>query len=105
MNLDAAATQSRRNLKPNKTRTKNDCPARRLCACNDGTAIRKRAKGMNVRLVAPGDPETNWLGPGRKQQSIIRNTLSVRERDFARTRIEADNVRRKSQVDCVFRIE
>ena len=57
---------------------------------------------MNVRLVGPGDPETNWFSSGRKQQSIIRNTLSVRERDFARTRIEAGNLRREPQVDCVF---
>lgn len=29
MNLDAAATQGSRNFKPDKTCTKNDCPARR----------------------------------------------------------------------------
>ena len=60
---------------------------------------------MNVRLVAPGNPETNRLSSSRKQQSIIRNGVSIRERYLPRSWINAGNLRGESQVDCVFRIE
>ena len=79
MNFDAAATQSCRNLKPDKACTKNDCLARRLCACDDGTAIRKRTKRMNVRPDCPRGSRDEPAQP-RWQAAIDHTEYSARPR-------------------------
>ena len=60
---------------------------------------------MNVGLVAPGNPKTNRLSSSRKQQSIVRNGVPIRERYLPRSLINAGNLRGESQVNGVFRIE
>ena len=84
MDFDATAAQSCRHLKPDEACTKDDRFARRLRARDDGTAIRKRAKRMNVGLIAPGNPKTNRLSSSRKQQPIVRNGVPIRERYLPR---------------------
>lgn len=70
MDLDVACTQRGRDLKPNKSCTQYDCPARCSGSFDNGATVRKRAQRAYVRLVG------TWIGRRTGSAPVASNSRS-----------------------------
>src|SRR5258706_3427191 len=104
MGFDAARPKGSRAFEPDEACAQDDHATRRLGTRNDGAAVAERAQCMDVRLVGSRDRQSDRFGAGREQQAVEWDLAAVSQNDFTGARIDARNMRLKTQIDGVIGI-